>query len=213
MTETVESKKEKEEQASEQAANGNVSEGVKMAEEDREMSDDNVTESDVEKHSEESRESNVEELNKKSKAESENEDFKKKFYYLAAEMENMKRRASKEKENLIKFGNEKILSALLDVVDNLERTVQAIGSEEDEKIKNIANGVKMVHGQFIDVLEKNGLNTVEAVGKPFDPRFHEAMAHQPMEGKDDDEIISEYQKGYVLNGRLLRASKVIVVKN
>ncbi|MBG07374.1 MAG: nucleotide exchange factor GrpE [Halobacteriovoraceae bacterium] len=213
MTETVESKKEKEEQASEQAANGNVSDGVKMAEEGREMSDDNVTESDVEKHSEESRESNVEELNKKSKTESENEDFKKKFYYLAAEMENMKRRTSKEKENLIKFGNEKILSALLDVVDNLERTVQAIGSEEDEKIKNIANGIKMVHGQFIDVLEKNGLNTVEAVGKPFDPRFHEAMAHQPMEGKDDDEIISEYQKGYVLNGRLLRASKVIVVKN
>ena len=71
----------------------------------------------------------------------------------------------------------------------------------------------MVHGQFIDVLEKNGLNPVEAVGKPFDPRFHEAMAHQPAEGKDDDEVISEYQKGYVLNGRLLRASKVIVVKN
>ena len=210
MTETVESKKEK---TSEQAANASASDDLKETEESCEMSDDNVGGSDVEKNSDENGESNVEELRKESKAESEQEDFKKKFYYLAAEMENMKRRSSKEKENLIKFGNEKILSSLLDVVDNLERTVQAIESEEDEKIKNIASGIKMVHGQFIDVLEKNGLNIVEAVGKPFDPRLHEAMAHQPMEGKEDDEIISEYQKGYVLNGRLLRASKVIVVKN
>ncbi len=210
MTETVESKKEK---ASEKPANGGASDDLKETEENCEMSNDNVGESAAEKHPEESGESNVEELNKESKVEVENEDFKKKFYYLAAEMENMKRRSSKEKENLIKFGNEKILSSLLDVVDNLERTVQAIESEEDEKIKNIASGINMVHGQFIDVLEKNGLNIVEAVGKPFDPRFHEAMAHQPMEGKKDDEIISEYQKGYVLNGRLLRASKVIVVKN
>ena len=213
MTETVESKKEK---TPEQPANGGASDDLKETEESCEMSDNNIGASDVENSSEGSEgsdENNVEKLKKESKAESEQEDFKKKFYYLAAEMENMKRRTSKEKENLIKFGNEKILSSLLDVVDNLERTVQAIESEEDEKIKNIASGIKMVHGQFIDVLEKNGLNIVEAVGKPFDPRLHEAMAHQPMEGKEDDEIISEYQKGYVLNGRLLRASKVIVVKN
>ena len=96
----------------------------------------------------------------------------------------------------------------------MERTVQAIKTEEDEKIKNIANGIKMVHEQFIGVLEKNGLSTVDSVGKPFDPRFHEAIAlHQPAEGKSDDEVISEYQKGYILNGRLLRAAKVIVVKN
>ena len=139
--------------------------------------------------------------------------IKKKFYYLAAEMENMKRRFSREKDGLVKFGNEKVLSSLLDVVDNLERTMSAIETEEDEKIKNIAHGVRMVHDQFIDVLCKNGLSIVEALGKQFDPKFHEAMAHQPAEGKDDDEIISEYQKGYILNGRLLRASKVIVVKN
>ena len=213
MTETVESKKEK---ASENPSSASVSDDLQqpeVTEEGCEMSDDrNEVDSEAEKVSTEPAENNVEELKKDSK-ESESEDFKKKFYYLAAEMENMKRRFSKEKENLLKFGNEKILSSLLDVVDNLERTVQAIGTEEDEKIKNIANGIKMVHGQFIGVLEKNGLNTVEAVGKPFDPRFHEAMAHQPVEGKDDDEIISEYQKGYILNGRLLRASKVIVVKN
>ena len=213
MTETVESKKEK---ASENPSSGSVSDDLQqpeVTEEGCEMSDDrSAVDSEAEKAATEPAENNVEELKKDSK-ESESEDFKKKFYYLAAEMENMKRRFSKEKENLLKFGNEKILSSLLDVVDNLERTVQAIGTEEDEKIKNIANGIKMVHGQFVGVLEKNGLNTVEAVGKPFDPRFHEAMAHQPVEGKDDDEIISEYQKGYILNGRLLRASKVIVVKN
>jgi len=208
MTETVESKKDK---ASENPSNGGVSDELQEPEvikESCEVSGDKKTDSDSEKPAVETPENNVEELKKE-----ESEDFKKKFYYLAAEMENMKRRFSKEKENLLKFGNEKILSGLLDVVDNLERTVQAIKTEEDEKIQNIANGIKMVHGQFIGVLEKNGLNIVEAVGKPFDPRFHEAMAHQPAEGKSDDEVISEYQKGYILNGRLLRAAKVIVVKN
>jgi molecular chaperone GrpE len=62
-------------------------------------------------------------------------------------------------------------------------------------------------------LGKYGLDPIEAVGKQFDPNFHEAMTHQVMDGKDDDEVISEYQKGYLLNGRLLRPSKVIVVKN
>ena len=213
MTETVESKKEK---GSESPSNVSASDDLKepeVAKEDREVSSDEKAKFSNENITAKASEDKVEELKRDSKPEDESEDFKKKFYYLAAEMENMKRRFSKEKENLIKFGNEKILSALLDVVDNLERTVQAIKTEEDEKIQNIANGIKMVHGQFIDVLEKNGLSTVDSVGKAFDPRFHEAMAHQPAEGKSDDEVISEYQKGYVLNGRLLRAAKVIVVKN
>jgi molecular chaperone GrpE len=149
----------------------------------------------------------------KEPVEKKEDDFKKKFYYLAAEMENMKRRFSKEKEHQLKFGNERILSSLLDVVDNLERTMNAMKEEEDERIKKIADGVSMVHGQFIEVLGKYGLDPIESVGKQFDPNFHEAMTHQAMDGKDDDEVISEYQKGYVLNGRLLRPSKVIVVKN
>lgn len=145
--------------------------------------------------------------------EKEEEDFKAKFMYLAAEMDNMRRRYDREKEGLIKFGNEKVLSNLLDVVDNLDRSIDAVSSDEDEKIKNIVTGLEMVRNQFIDVLKSNGLKEVDAIGKEFDPNFHEALAQQPAEGKEDQEVLSVFQKGYILNGRLLRAAKVIVVKN
>ncbi len=141
------------------------------------------------------------------------DEFKSKYFYLAAEMDNMKKRFDREKENLLKYGNEKVLSDIVDVVDNLERTVQALHAETDEKILNIVTGINMVREHFMGVLKKHGLETIESVGKTFDPNFHEALAQQPAEGKEDQEILTEYQKGYVLNGRLLRAAKVVVVKN
>ena len=91
--------------------------------------------------------------------------------------------------------------------------MMAIANDEDEKIKNIYVGIDMVKKQFSDVLLGNGLTEVESIGKIFDPNFHEAMAQQPAEGKENDEIISEFQKGYILNGRLIRAAKVIITKN
>jgi molecular chaperone GrpE len=143
----------------------------------------------------------------------EEEDYKSKFYYVAAEMENVKKRYAKEKENLLKYGSEKILQDLVEVIDNFDRTVDAIKNDDDEKIKNIRVGVEMVRTQFLTVLEKNGVKTVESVGTQFDPNIHEAMAQQPAEGKENDEVIQEFQKGYKLNGRLLRAAKVIIAKN
>jgi molecular chaperone GrpE len=140
-------------------------------------------------------------------------DYKEKFYYLAAEMDNMKRRADREKESLLKYGNERVLSSLVEVVDNLERTLDAINNDEDEKVKNIYVGIDMVRNQFMDVLKSNGMTEVESLGEIFDPKFHEAMTQQPAEGKKDDEIISVFQKGYTLNGRLLRAAKVVIAKN
>ncbi len=143
----------------------------------------------------------------------EQEDFKAKFYYLAAEMDNMKKRFDREKDNLIKYGNEKILNGLIEVVDNFDRTVDALANDEDEKVKNIVSGIEMVRKQFLDVLKNNGLEKVESLGETFDPNFHEAMAQQPAEGKEDQEIIQVFQHGYKLNGRLLRAAKVVIAKN
>lgn len=141
------------------------------------------------------------------------DNFKEKFYYLAAEMDNMKKRFNREKESLIKFGNEKILSSLIDVLDSFDHALAAIENDEDEKVKNICQGIDMVRNQFLDALKKSGLEQVESIGKEFDPNFHEAMAQRPAEGKKDQEVILEYQKGYILNGRLLRAAKVVVVNN
>lgn len=141
------------------------------------------------------------------------EDFKNKFYYLAAEMENLKKRHERDLQHQIKFGNEKVLKGLVEVVDNLERTVLAIANDEDTKIKNLYTGIEMVKNQFLEVLKTNGLETVEALGKEFDPNFHEALAQMPAEGKKENEVIQVYQQGYILNGRLLRAAKVVVAKN
>jgi molecular chaperone GrpE len=141
------------------------------------------------------------------------EDFKAKYYYLAAEVENMRKRFEREKENLLKFGTEKVLSSLVTVVDNLDLTVDALKNDNDEKIQNIVKGVDMVRSQFLDVLKNNGLVQVESLGKTFDPNFHEAVAQAPAPGKSDQEIITEYQRGFVLNGRLLRASKVVIANN
>lgn len=140
-------------------------------------------------------------------------DFKAKYYYLAAEVENMRKRFEREKENILKFGSEKILSNLITVVDNFDLTVNAIKNDNDEKVQNIVKGIDMVRSQFLDILKQNGLITVESLGKVFDPNFHEAVAQTPAEGKQNQEIITEYQKGYVLNGRLLRAAKVVVANN
>jgi len=156
--------------------------------------------------------SNVEELDA-AKSEDVEEDFKAKFFYLAAEMENFKKRSERERDNLLKYGNEKVLSNLIEVVDNLDRTVDAIANDEDDKIKNIFIGIDMVRKQFLEVLKGSGLEKVEALGETFDPNFHEAMAQQPAEGKADQEVIQVFQPGYQLNGRLLRPAKVVIANN
>jgi molecular chaperone GrpE len=161
----------------------------------------------------EAHEEKVEEEVAEAEKKHEEVDYKEKYYYLAAEMQNMQRRFDKEKESLLKFGSEKILRDLLDVVDNFERTLGFIQNDEDEKVKNIAVGIDMINKQFIEALLKHGLKQVNALGEIFDPNFHEAMAQQPAEGKKDMEIIQVHQNGYTLNERLIRPAKVIVAKN
>ncbi len=140
-------------------------------------------------------------------------DWKSKYYYLAAEMENGRKRFEREKENLLKYGADKILGDLLDVVDNFERTVDMLKFDQDQKVKNIVVGLDMVSKLFLDALAKHGLTQVECLGKDFDPNFHEAMAQEYAEGKRPNEILKVFQKGYVLNGRLLRAAKVTVASD
>lgn len=139
------------------------------------------------------------------------EDYKAKYFYVLAEMDNMRKRFEREKEGLLKYGNEKILSSLVKVIDDLDRSLEHFG--EDMSHGKVKEGIEMVRKHFMDILEKNGLKVVESLGKIFDPHFHEAVAHQTKEGAEDGEIIIEYQKGYVLNDRLLRPAKVVIAKN
>lgn len=140
-------------------------------------------------------------------------DYKAKYFYVAAEMDNYRKRMEREKENLLKYGNERVLSDLLQVMDNFERTMDMLKHDQDPKVKNIVTGLNMVNKQFLDTLAKHGLTAVESIGKDFDPNFHEAMAQEYAEGKKPNEVIKEFQKGFILNGRLLRPAKVVVAND
>jgi len=177
-----------------------------------ETANEELNEGTIDDSSSEGSADNVEELNA-DKKENKTEDFKEKYFYLAAEMQNMQRRFDKEKESLLKFGSEKILKDLLEVVDNFERTLGFIKNDEDEKIKNIVVGIEMITDQMLKTLEKHGLKQVDAMGKEFDPNFHEAITTETKEDSDDEVITLVHQNGYTLNERLLRPAKVTIVKN
>jgi len=140
------------------------------------------------------------------------EDYKAKYFYLAAETENLRKRLQREKDQVVKFANERVLSSLIDVLDNFERTIDAIQHETDEKVKNIKVGIEMVRNQFAGSLQEHGLKKVESVGKQFDPNYHEALDQKETHEHEEGTVVHEYQKGYTLNGRLLRPSKVSVAK-
>lgn len=149
-------------------------------------------------------------LASKEEPKKEETDFKAKYYYIAAEMDNYRKRMEREKENLLKYGNERVLMDLVQVIDNFDRTLEMLKSDEDPKVKNIVTGLNMVNKQFLDTLGKHGMTQIESIGKDFDPNFHEALAQEYIEGKRPNEVVKEFQKGYSLNGRVVRAAKVVV---
>jgi molecular chaperone GrpE len=130
------------------------------------------------------------------------------FLRQVAELENFKKRASREKEETIRFANESLVKDLLPVVDNLERAVShAQGGGNGEPL---VEGVEMVLKSLLDVLQKHGVTPVESKGKPFDPTKHEAMAQIATDLQQPNTVLEEHQKGYVFKDRLLRPALVSV---
>jgi molecular chaperone GrpE len=133
---------------------------------------------------------------------------KSRLAYLAAEFDNYRKRAAREKEAIVSYGNERILLAILPFLDNLERAITLSRSAGEEGA--LLSGVRMTYDQFLAELRKFGLEQISAVGEPFDPNLHEAIARVPWEGKPEGTVLDESRKGYLLNGRLLRPSQVTV---
>jgi|TARA_B100000767_G_C19765953_1_gene537522 molecular chaperone GrpE len=130
-----------------------------------------------------------------------------------AEMENVRRRAQRDVENAHKFAVEKLLADLFPVVDSMEKAIETSeNSELGEGAKAIADGLSLSLKLFVDTLAKAGVEQIDPLGQPFDPQFHEAMAMVPNPDAEPNSVMDVMQKGYVLNGRLTRAAKVIVVK-
>jgi molecular chaperone GrpE len=127
-----------------------------------------------------------------------------------AEAQNARRRAEQDVEKARKFALERFSSDLLPVVDNLDRALEA--ASEAPESNAIAEGVDLTLRSFLEVLKKNGIEIVDPAGEPFDPQLHQAMTMVPNPDLEPNTVMDVMQKGYTLNGRLLRPAMVVVSK-
>ncbi len=127
---------------------------------------------------------------------------------LQAEFDNYKKRMAREKTEFFKFANESLLLEFLPVLDNLERALASARAEETPP--PLADGIEMIARLFLGTLEKFGVKPMEAVGKPFDPTLHQAVAQVEAPEGSENLVVDEIQKGYLLEGRVLRPAMVRV---
>ena len=123
---------------------------------------------------------------------------------LKAEFENSRKRQERERSRLLETASEKLVVELLPVLDNLDRALEAEGE--------IREGVRATREQLADALGKEGLLPVASDGQPFDPNVHEAVMGQPSEEHEEGTILQTFQRGYLLNGKPIRAAKVVVAR-
>lgn len=128
---------------------------------------------------------------------------------LQADYDNFRRRTRQEKEEIYKYSAEKLVCALLPVLDNFDRALSAEGSS----IESFKSGVQMIYKQLMDVLEAEGVKQIPAVGEQFDPQIHEAVMRAESEEHPDNTVIEELRRGYYLKDRVIRPSMVKVVKS
>ena len=167
---------------------------------------DNIIENedDIEKKEETDTEEDLQALlEAKEKEAAENYD---RFLRTQAEFENYKKRIEREKADTIKFCNENIIREFLPVIDGLEMALEHAHNSNDSK--SLIEGVEMVLNQFLKGLEKFGVTCFSSIGQSFDPNCHEAMMRIESDEHSANSIISEFQKGYFLNDRLIRPAKV-----
>lgn len=138
------------------------------------------------------------------------EEAKDKYLRALADFDNYRKRVAREKEQYIQCANEELIRNLLEVVDNLERALEASGKNTDYEA--LAKGVELTLQRLKDVLSGEGLCHIECLGLPFDPNYHEAVMALEKEGAEAETVIDETQKGYTLKGKVIRPSKVVVSK-
>ena len=147
---------------------------------------------------------------KLAEAEAALEKEKKEYLFLMADMDNMRKRFMKEKAEILRNGAESAMKALLPVVDDFERGIDAIKNTSDAEA--VKEGMILIYNKFMKYLEQNGVKPMESDGQPFNEEFHEAVALVP--GMEDKKglVIDTVQKGYMINDKVLRHAKVAVAQ-
>ena len=129
-----------------------------------------------------------------------------------AEVQNMRRRCEADIEKAHKYALESFSNELLTVMDNLERAIEAVADPEEESVKGLCAGIELIVKEFLAVLNKFDIEQIDPQGEPFDPQLHQAMSMVENPDVEPNTIISVIQKGYSLNGRVIRPAMVMVSK-
>jgi molecular chaperone GrpE len=129
------------------------------------------------------------------------------FLRERADMENYRKRANREKEELLNYGTKSMIEEILPVIDNLER---ALDHATEDGLQALVEGIRMTHGMLQSALKKFGVTPLETVGATFDPAFHQAMTQIETDQQPPNTVVQEFQKGYLLKERLLRPAMVSV---
>ena len=139
----------------------------------------------------------------------ENSELKNQYLRKQADFENFRKRMQREKQESIKYANSNLLQDLITIIDDFERAIRS--SEESRDFDSFHSGIKMIEHQFVNMLErKYGLSRMESEGKEFDPQMHEAINMEETPDVEVQTVTEDYQKGYLLNDRVLRHAKVKV---
>lgn len=130
----------------------------------------------------------------------------------AADLENYKKRAAREKQEALKYANEPLLGKLIPVLDNFEMALAAASSTKADSADSLQQGVSMIQQQLKQALAEAGLEEINAAGQPFDPNCHEAVSQQASSDVPEGHVVQQLRKGYKLRDRLLRPATVVVAK-
>lgn len=154
------------------------------------------------------------ELEKESNSENEElQKYKDEVMRLHAEMDNLRKRNSREMDNLRKYALDKFSKSLIPVADSFDKALEVASKDELEiTAEQMVEGTVMTQKVFLKVLADNGVELINPVNEKFNPEFHEAMAQVPNPDLDPNTVVDVFQKGYVLNGRLIRPAMVVVSK-
>ncbi|MBI5416241.1 MAG: nucleotide exchange factor GrpE [Candidatus Omnitrophica bacterium] len=137
--------------------------------------------------------------------------YKEQYIRLYAEFENARKRMERERQAFVKYANEGLIAEFLNILDNLERSVEAAQARHED-YEAFLKGVEMIMAQIHEMLKKNGVKPIEARGLMFDPHCHEVLMQEETDGHEEGTVLEELQKGYTLGERVIRTSKVKVAK-
>lgn len=133
-----------------------------------------------------------------------------KYLRAVADLDNYRKRAEKEKSDAITFANEKLIEEILPVIDNFERALSHANGEEN--LESLKQGIGLISGQMAALLKKFGIEEIKAAGEKFDPAMHHAISEEESSEAEPGTVVREFQKGYLLKGRLLRPAMVAVAR-